>query len=206
MIVPPIPVERYLTPDPDAGVPEGFTLVDDAILQGFPHVIALTPSVQLQLVIPHGVAASWTSAHPSAVVSRSDEERAPYRGSPVPVGDITHPPLRIVLRVDNRAVGSMPVAAGARRFLPEGGGPVRYEVVTLSWTILAGAVKGASASGSKIALAWRTAREAVDFFSTPPVSFKVIERLPLNDRMLSELGLTVAYKQNRFDVKKVVLR
>jgi hypothetical protein len=182
--------------------PEGFALVQEPVAQGLPHVVPLSATSRLLLVIPHGVITQWRDADPAAVVTRSDEELTPQA---VPSA-ISRVPLKLLLQTGVKIAGAAPVVAGLPWFLPDGDSGVQYEVTVLSWDIRAGSLRGPGPYGSQISLAWRVADQAVDNYSTPPIGFQVAERLEPKSRIYSELGLRRYRQLDRFLVKKVVLR
>ncbi len=211
MPLPPMPIQRYLTPEPPTLAPEGFTLVDDRITSGLPYTMRLDDSTDLTLLLPNGLAHTWREIDPATLVSSSVAERAPY--TPQPTTDTapaSRVPLLLRLRVAGVPAAVGPVVVGRRGFLPEGDHPdadgVRVEVVVLDWAIYAGTVRGAGDYGSTIKLAWRRADQAVATFSTPPVNPYVIDRLPPDQKMESELGRKQVRRQSRFNIKKILVR
>jgi hypothetical protein len=203
MLLPPIPVDRYLVPEPLATAPEGFTLASEPILQGLPHTLRLSPTATVQVLLLHGLAVPWRDADSAAVVTRSDPERGSLGPAAPP-----HVPLRFVLRINDTQVAAAPVVAGRPFTLPDGAGDgVRYEFVILSWDIRAGSLRGPGAFGSQIAFGWRAANAAVDAFSPPPVPFNVVARLPETARLKSELGIRQVRALPRFvTLKRTFIR
>ncbi len=205
-----IPVQHYLVPESAPAAPEGFTVVDERILNGLPHAIRLDPETRLVLLVPTGLAKSWRDADPEAIVSRSDEGLAPVEaGIDDPVGSVERPPARLLLRSGTRTLASVPLVPGLRRCLPDAGLPdsgARVEVVILSWDLRAGSMRGAGDFGSRIALAWRYADRAVERFSTPPPNPNVVPRLEAKFKTESLLGLTQPKRLARFKIKKGVRR
>jgi hypothetical protein len=209
--MPPFPIQRYLTPELPTVAPEGFTLVDDRITSGLPYTMRLDDSADLTLFLPNGLAHTWRTIDPAVVVSVSEAERRSHdpsvTGETAPAARV---PLLLRLRVGGLPAAVGPVAAGRRGFLPEGDRPdaegVRVEVVVLDWALHAGTVRGPGDYGSFIKLAWRRADQAVATFSTPPVNPYVIERLPPEQKMESELGRKRVRRLSRFDIKKVLVR
>jgi len=211
MPLPPIPIQRYLTPEPPTLAPEGFMLVDDRITSGLPYTMQLDGSTDLTLFLPNGLAHTWRTIDPATAVSASGAERGPTVSQPAtetaPAGRV---PLLLRLRVAGVPAAVGPAVVGRRGFLPEGDHPdadgVRVEVIVLDWALYAGTVRGAGDYGSYIKLAWRRADQAVASFSTPPVNPYVIDRLPPEQKMESELGRKRVRRLNRFDIKKVLVR
>lgn len=213
MPAPPIPVSRYLVPEQKPRAPEGFTQLDRAITEGLPFNIQLDAETTLVLVVPNGLAHTWRDADPTAVVTRSDEQLAPHTPEPAtPVGDVTRPPARLLARRGGLTVGSLPLAAGLRRYVPDQvqtAGGALLEVLILSWDIRAGSLRGAGDFGSRVSLCWRDAGKAVTQFSTPPLDQYVKPRLllvtPLLLRIESDLDPAKdARKPARFKSKKAL--
>jgi hypothetical protein len=206
----PIPVQHYLVPERTPTAPEGFTLVEERILNGLPHAIRLDPQTRLVLLVPTGLARTWRDAAPEAIVSRSDEGLAPLAaGGDASVGEVDRTPARLLLRSGTRTLASVPLVAGLRRSLPDAGLPdsgTRVEVVILSWDLRAGSMRGAGDFGSRISLAWRYADRAVERFSTPPPNPNVVPRLEAKFKTASLLGLTLPKRMARFKIKKAVRR
>ena len=88
----PFPIARYLTPESQILVPEGFTAVDDSILRGLPHFIQLTGELRLVIMISTGVIKHWMDADPLLVVSKSEAQIAPkLAGETADYGDVELP-------------------------------------------------------------------------------------------------------------------
>ncbi len=203
----PIPIERFLVPAAQPAAPDGFTTIDEPIVNGLPHTIALDDGLSLAVVAPSGLATRWRDADPTAIVSSSDEDvRSP---DPAATVVVSRCPARLLLRAGTAVVSSVPLAAGVRRAIPEAGGVgsgVRIAVVVLAWDIRAGSLRGPGDFGSRIALATRRADRAGDTFETPAISPDLIARLKAQFRTESRLGLVTAEDLPRFARKKVVLR
>jgi hypothetical protein len=207
MATPPIPVNRYLVPGGTPSAPDGFTLVDQEMLQGLPYVIPLDGDARLLLILPNGLAVTWRDADPAAVVTRSDEELAPAAaGFTLPIADEVRPPARLLLQTGNTPAAAVPLAAGRRTFVPDSGAGVSFEIAILSWDLRAGTLRGPGSFGSRISLAWRKADAAVDQFATPPPNVRAIERLGVEFKLASTVGTLAAMLPKRFTYKKVVLR
>lgn len=210
MSMPPIPIQRYLTPEDKPRAPEGFTQVDATIRAGLPHTIQLDQETSLVVVVSSGLAVTWRDIDPATVVSRSNEELAPGTPHPdAPVGGVERTPARLLLRQAGQTVAVTPLVAGLRRLLPDAGEPgrgVRLELVILEWDIRAGSMRGAGDFGSRLSLAWRRADQAVAAYSTPPPHPHLVPRLKPQFRMWSRLGLIRVTPLSRFLIKKVVLK
>lgn len=187
----PIPVNRYLVPDPTALAPEGFIRIDSRISNGVPHTVALSAAERLLLVAPTGVAAIWRSADPSIGVSDSMLERVPREdGSPLVLPLLASVAFRLLYQVNRRTVGVAPLVANALVRLPEASGArARIEVVVLGWRLHAGTLRGAGDYGSFLSLGWRSRASGVDEFSDPPPNPVFIRRQPPERRLQSQVGL-----------------
>jgi len=203
-MIAPIPVDRLLVPEGKPVAPEGFSSVDQPMVNGLPHVIALGEGLSLAVVVPSGLATVWRDADPTVVVSSSDDEILP--ASDGADAETPRAPARLLLRIAGSVVSSMPLAAGLRRTLPDGGDTVsgvRVSVVVLSWDIRAGSLRGPGDFGSRIALATRRADQAGDTFETPRIHPHLVARLQGAFRTESELGLAAPITLSRFTRKKV---
>jgi hypothetical protein len=175
------PIERYTVPAQRPFDATGFTVVDQAMTAGLPHVVPINPQLSLVISLPSGLAATWRDADPSAVVSHSDLETAPQPATgALPVEYAQRPPLRAYLRISGSTIDVVPFVAGARVALPDGVAPpgAQFELHLLSWNICAGTVRGPGDFGSRISVAWRRADRAVMQYSTPPANTYVLRRLP----------------------------
>ncbi|HET8922549.1 MAG TPA: hypothetical protein VFN26_06085 [Candidatus Acidoferrum sp.] len=210
----PIPVSRYLVPQAPLQAPDGFTSVNEKILDGLPHTIALDRATELVVAMPNGVALTWRDADPAALVSRSAEELSPYTPNPAePVASVGRAPLRLLVRLNGALAFSIPLRAGQRRIASDSGDAVKgsqIEVYVLSWEIYAGSLRGPGDFGSRISFAWRHSNQAVNHFSDPPPHPYLLPRLilvlPERFRIESTLGLREFFPLGRFQNKKVILR
>lgn len=151
---------RHLVPAGLPPVPAGFAVVESRITQGIPHPIGLDGEFSLLLVVPTGLARSWLSAPPTAVVSSSATQLAP--AGPIPKGGNDNSlrpgaaPRLVVLRAGAMA-GAVPLSAAARAVLPEAdlSTGTRIEVWVREWDLRAGSLRGPGDVGSRIAVAWR---------------------------------------------------
>ncbi|HYT34466.1 MAG TPA: hypothetical protein VEL69_05480 [Ktedonobacteraceae bacterium] len=204
MVMPPIPIQRYLVPDTKPTLPEGFTQVDEPMLNGLPHRIQLTQSTTLIVVMPTGLATTWRDVDPTTVVSQSDDEVSP---AGLQAEASARPPVRIIVQRAGAPLVSIPLAAGALRAVWDSGRSdlgAQFELMLLSWDIRAGSLRGAGDFGSRISLAWRRADQAVMQYSTPPINPVLLPRLPKTLRLESVVGLRFYEKLQRFQIKKVV--
>jgi hypothetical protein len=203
----PVPVNRLLVPDVSTAVPGRFTAITESIVNGLPHVIRLADGLSLAVVVPTGLATRWRDLDPTVVVSSSEPEVRPV----APSATEGHPrsPARLLLRSGTTVLSSIPLAAGLRRTIPEGGdgiAGVRLSLVVLSWDIRAGSLRGAGDFGSRIALATAPADRASDTYETPRINPELSARLSAAFRTESQLGLATAVELPRFARKRVVLR
>lgn len=204
----PFPIRRYLVPEEKPIPPEGFTRVDERIVNGLPHSIQLSDNIMLVVVIPNGQAVAWRDADPAAVLSSSGDELLPAAaGGDEPVGHVKRAPARILVRISGKTAASVPLVAGLRRSIPDSGdgrSGVRIELAILSWDLTTGIMRGGGDFGSSISLAWRRADRAVEHYSTPVINPHLVPRLKPQFRMMSALGLVKPVRLARFNVKKVV--
>ena len=177
----PIPVTAFLVPEHPSATPDGFTRVDAVMTRGLPHVVALDKTTRATVVLPSGLAREWRDADPASLVSASDDEHAPSTPDPAaPAGDVRRAPVRLVVERGGVVLGTIPLAAGVRRFVPNGGGAdggVAVELLVIGWELRAGTVRGAGDFGSRIALAWRAADHASAEFAPPPINADLARRL-----------------------------
>jgi hypothetical protein len=173
--LPPIPVDRVLTPQPDPLPGSGYTMLDVAVT-AVPQRIPLFGTVAVVVLVPTGEALSWLQADPAEPASSSDPgwAPAPAAGAPAP-----SPPARLVLLDAAQTLGTLPLAAGARAVLPWDGDPGRgalVDIVVLTWQLTAAAVVGAADTGSRLRLGWRRADLAPSQFRAPDANPKVLLR------------------------------
>jgi hypothetical protein len=175
MPVPSAVVARGLIPDLVPTAPPGFTVVDEALVDGLPHRIQVGGDLVAVLTVPTGLAADWRDADPAAPVSSS-------AGGPVPTsGRAGHPPpARLLVLRGEGVVASVPLVAGRRAQVAGDGGPpgVQLEILVLAWDIRARTLLGPGDAGARITLAWRRAGTAPDAFTAPPVHPQVAARDP----------------------------
>jgi hypothetical protein len=202
-----MPILRYLTPDVKPVPPDGFTVVDDRILQGLPHFVPLAGELRLAVLVPTGLVRHWLDADPTLVVTHSTRETEPKAVEDEPPGSAEEPAARLVLMDGSVPVASAALTVGRRITLPEtGAAGVRVDVVVLGWDLRAGSLRGPGNFGSRITLAWRSADTPIAHFSTPPVNPVLIKRLPPEHRVESRLGLVYEVRLARFHTKRSMVR
>lgn len=200
--MPPIPLTRYLVPEPPAApaaaLSPGFTLIDSVITGGLPHRLPLEAGLTLVLTLPTGLGREWLQADGHAIVSDADREQAPRLDPEAPNAITELPPAgaRLTLRgADGTLLGIAPLALGVRYLLGDGAaeeagdsqaGGVRIELVVLGWSLRAGNARGPGDWGGRITLAWRRADRGSDRFEPPALHPYVIPRLPAWQRRASE--------------------
>src|SRR4051794_7052700 len=96
-VMPPMPVEAFLTPGPSFAIPDGFARSRQELTRGVPFEWTLESDLSLVLLVPTGVAALWREADPGDVASTSVVELrahvAPRGADPLEL-----PPVRLLLR------------------------------------------------------------------------------------------------------------
>jgi hypothetical protein len=178
-------VRSRMTPPPVPQAPDGWERRLVELVSGLPATIDLDRELSLVLVAPSGLAATWRDAAGDAVVSTSDDERAPRQppaqnAPPSPVGAVERFPLRLVERFKGSSGAAVPLAAGMRREVPDSGaasGPVVADVALLSWDIRAGSLRGGGDFGSRIELAWRRADGDNAAAEAAPTHPRVLRRI-----------------------------
>lgn len=191
MIMPSIPVQRYLVPEVTPFVPEGFSRVEEKLTGPLPHTIRLDNQLALVLLIPTGLANTWRDAEAQALVSSSADELAPARpGESEAIGGLARPkvPLRLLVIRAGLPISSIALTAGVRRRVMDAGvvgQGVNLELIALAWDIRAGNLRQAGDFGSKIVLAWRKADLAVPRYGPVPLNPYVVPRLKTHLRLES---------------------
>jgi hypothetical protein len=141
--------------------------VDERLVLGVPHPIALEAGLSLLVVVPTGLATTWRDAPDTAVVTTSRPQAVPTRTGKEYLGvAVPHAPARVVLRLapgsgstvaGTGIAGAVPLVLGTRVVLPEGDpvpGP-RIQLLVRDWEIRAGSLRGPGDVGSFVRLAWR---------------------------------------------------
>jgi hypothetical protein len=189
--MPGFPIERYLTPEPQLLVPEGFESVSPPITSGLPFTFDLSGGFQAILLLPNGVAKDWVNIDPAAIVSEGADEQVLQSPAAGPLSLDARAPLRLMLRKAGVVLGSVAVSLGAHSLVDDSGRPdrgVQLELVVLDWRICAGSIRGPGNYGSYITVAWRIANRAIDLFGPPPISERVYRRMPTHERIQSHVG------------------
>ena len=92
----------------------------------------------------------------------------------------TRPPARLYVQRSGQPIGSLPLALGVCRRVPEAGDPVAgvaIELVVLGWQIAVGDLVGPGNLGSSLWVAWRDATVAAQVFQPPPVDLRIVSVL-----------------------------
>lgn len=177
----PIPVQNYLTPEPEALAPEGFTTIETPILRGLPHRFPLNDHIFLNVLLPNGLAHEWRDADPEAVVSASEDEREALAAAQLAAkSEVSRPALRLMVEYDNVLQESVAVVAGHGVCVPNTGSEtrgVKLELIVLSWRITAGSMRSLGDYGSRVRLAWRERGKGSDTFALPAINPNLVPRL-----------------------------
>lgn len=165
-IMPPLPMDRFLTPDPPPRG-EGFATVKQELVRGVPFEWVLAGDVTLALVVPTGTARTWRDADPAALVSAGADETGAH-AAPRGIDPLERAPARLLLRQSRTIRAVLPLAAGTRRILPDGPGDrALVELVIVDWRLHAGTVRGAGDFGSFVEIAWRPVGKGADTLLDP---------------------------------------
>jgi len=145
-----IPLEPFLVDDAPPEAPPGFATARFSF-EAVPRECALSDGWSAVLYAPTGIARAWLDADPLEVVSASDAELA---ASAAPANGLARVATRLVIRRGGALVGALPLAAGV---IGTFHAPAALlELVPLSWEIRAGAMRGGSPNGARLAIAWRS--------------------------------------------------
>lgn len=189
-MVAPLPMTRYLVPEPSFLAPEGFAQIEDKMLGGLPHRLSVNAEFNIVVVVPTGLAVTWRDIDPTTLVSCSDLQifQSTLASAKAIRTKELRSPARIIVRRGGGIAASIPLTAGLRRTIPEGDQAVpgsQIEVMILGWEIRAGSLRGPGDYGSWISLAWRRTDQGADSFSPPASHQYAIPRLEPNARMES---------------------
>ena len=166
--LPPLPMERFLTPETTPVVPEGFIRSRQELTRGVPFEFLVDGDLTLLLQVPTGFAAIWRDVDPATLVSAAVEETRPHT-PPRGAGVLERAPVRLLLRRARLPLAAIPLAAGLRRVIPDGdGASSAIELMIVDWLLHAGCVRGPGDYGSFIDVAWRRADRASDQIVVPP--------------------------------------
>jgi hypothetical protein len=168
----PVPVERFLVPEPSLLAPAGFTSVRQQLTRGVPFTWTLAGDLQLVLVVPTGFASLWRDADPLAIASASNDETGPHTA---PRGDDPREQvaLRLIVRRAGITLASVPLAAGLWRIAPDGDrAAAAIELFLSGWLLHAGCVRGPGDYGSFVDVAWRAADQPVMQFDPDGLSLR----------------------------------
>lgn len=203
------PIEEYLTPVSAKTVADGYTVIDEPITRALPHKIQLPDDVNLVVVVPSGLANTWSDAEPTLELTSSTDERLPYSDGGEPyAASLDRPPARLFVRKGKRLRASIALTVGATAVVDiEGDGKgALLEIHILGWDLRCGSMRDAGDYGSRIAIAWKRVDKAVMKFSTPPVNPYLLPRLAPLFRMKSLLGLQLPKVMARFSVRQARMK
>jgi hypothetical protein len=167
-LMPPLSMERFLTPGDAPVIADGFIRVRQDLTRGVPFEFPVEGDVTLLLQVPTGVAAIWRETDPARPVSASAEETLPHT-APRGTDAIERPALRLLLRRARQPLAVIPLAARVRRIIPDGNeAQSAIELIVVDWLLHAGCVRGPGDYGSFVEVAWRRADTARDQIVVPP--------------------------------------
>jgi hypothetical protein len=207
--MPSYPAARLLVPSDPPDLPDGFTTLQSAMVNGLPHPIDLPNGLRLTVTVPTGLLSDWIDADPTMVITTSDDESAPLPPNPNgEIAGVARPGARLSARLSTAPLGTLPLSLRAARVLRDDGDAsagAALEVVLLDWEIHAGTLRGAGDFGSSITLAWRRADQGVSAFGPPVINPFLILRLPPIFHLRSELGLLVRRVDTKFLLQRRAL-
>jgi len=167
-LMPPLPMERFLTPEVRLVVPDGFIRSRQDLTRGVPFEWLVEGNLTLVLQVPTGFAVIWREASPTTVVSTAADETQPHlppRGADV----LERPPIRLLLRLARIPLATVPLAAGLRCVIPDdGAAQSTIEIIIVDWLLHAGCVRAPGDYGSFIELGWRRIEKAANQILVPP--------------------------------------
>jgi hypothetical protein len=159
--------EQHFIPADDPAA--GLTVVRGEALGGLPLRLALDQTYAAIMVVPSGSAHIWQTAPIGAVVADAMFDRT---GILPDVPPAPHALPQTPERQDGNArllvvrgrvlIGAVPLRAGTRYRLPAAGA-AEIEIVVVDYRVDAAAMRGAPASGGRLALGWRNVAGYVPF-------------------------------------------
>ncbi len=168
--MPPIPIQRYLVPEPSRIAPDGFATFTKPVLNGLPDRCELDEHTTLVLRMPTGQGTLWRDADPEATVSDGATGRATLDDVTLALlSEQLTPPLRLSIAVGGRRRAVVPVVAGLS-YAVAGPNGEHLEIVILDWCLTAGTVRGTGRFGSQVVVAWQLMLGGSGAFSPPPVN------------------------------------
>lgn len=154
-VMPPLPIEAFLTPETSLLIPGGFVRSRQELTRGVPFQWPLESDLNLVLLVPTGFAAIWRDADPAAVISASSDEGRPH-ASPRGIDPQEHPPIRLLLRQGGATLATIPLVVGLFRVTPDGDQATSIiELFIIRWRLHAGCVRGPGDFGSFVEVAFR---------------------------------------------------
>ena len=194
-VMPPMPMEAFLTPDTSLAIPEGFVRSRQELTRGVPFQWALAADLSLVLLVPTGYAAIWRDTDPATVVSAGVDEIRPHE-SPQGADPLGHPPIRLLLRQGRGTLAAIPLAAGLSRVTPDGDNArTIIDLFVVGWLLHAGCVRGPGDYGSFIEVAWRPADKGANAHALAPIDPRVAARNPALTR--STIGIPGTHSKPR---------
>src|SRR5262249_43247661 len=109
-VPPPLPIERFLTPDPSLAIPAGVARAPQDLPRGLPFQFPRDGTLSLILLVPTGYAVLFRDTDPATVASAGAAESAPHL-APRGEDPEEQPPLRLLLRDGARTLATIPLAA-----------------------------------------------------------------------------------------------
>src|SRR6476469_9973018 len=73
----PLYISRFLVPDVRPAAPEGFTVVDQGLVNGLPFAIRIDATTTLMVTAPTGQGRRWPDLDPATLVTSSGPELDP---------------------------------------------------------------------------------------------------------------------------------
>lgn len=166
--MPPLPMERFLTPEGSLVVPEGFIRSRQDLTRGVPFEWVIEGDLTLVLQVPTGFAVIWREEDPATLVSAVIEETQPH-APPRGADALERLPIRLLLRRARVPLATIPLAGGLRRIIPDGHAARSViEFIIVDWLLHAGCVRGPGDYGSFIEVGWRRVDKAIDQILVPP--------------------------------------
>jgi hypothetical protein len=153
--------------------------VDEPLVDGLPHRVALGSDFTAVLAVPSGLALTWRDADPTEPVTSSSTGLLPVAARLVESPGVGGLLARLFILRDDSVLGALPLVLGVRAGVPDDGAGapgVQLEVIVLSWDMRAGSMRGQGDFGARFSFAWRRLTPAPDLFNAAPVHPRVRAR------------------------------